>query len=82
MAALLGKEVLTKDYETVRIRIAFHPQQEIFEVSNPAIEKDVSWIPDIEAIFSPSAKLLQITKNYTAANPGVDENQLFSTLEN
>ena len=81
MAALLGKEVLTKDYETVRIRIAFHPQQEIFEVSNPAIEKDVSWIPDIEAIFSPSAKLLQITKNYTAANPGVDENQLFSTLE-
>ena len=25
MAALLGREVLTKDYETVRIRIAFHP---------------------------------------------------------
>ena len=28
MAALLGREVLTKDYETVRIRIAFHPQEE------------------------------------------------------
>src|SRR5437660_5477029 len=81
MAALLGMEVLTKDYESVQIRIAFHPQQEIFEVSNPAIEKDVAWIPDIEAIFAPSAKLLQITKNYTAANPGVDENQLFSTIE-
>src|SRR5215813_3845098 len=81
MAALLGKEVLTKDYKTVRIRIAFHPQQEIFEVSNPAIEKDVAWIPDIEAIFSPSAKLLQITKTYTKANTGVDEDQLFSTLE-
>ena len=25
MAALLGHEVLTKDYEKVRIRIAFHP---------------------------------------------------------
>jgi hypothetical protein len=25
MAALLGREVLTKDYDTVRIRIAFHP---------------------------------------------------------
>jgi hypothetical protein len=26
-ASLLGVEVLTKDYETVRIRIAFHPQR-------------------------------------------------------
>ncbi len=25
MAALLGREVLTKDYETVRLQIAFHP---------------------------------------------------------
>ena len=40
MAALLGREVLTKDYETVRIRIAFHPVEERFEVSNPAIRKD------------------------------------------
>jgi hypothetical protein len=29
MAALLGREVLTKDYETLRIRIAFHPQEEL-----------------------------------------------------
>jgi hypothetical protein len=42
MAALLGREVLTKDYETVRIRIAFHPQDERFEVANPAIRKDVA----------------------------------------
>jgi hypothetical protein len=81
MAALLGMEVLTKVYETVRIRIAFHPQQEIFEVSNPAIRKDVAWLPDIAEIFSPSAKLLQITKAYTSANPGVDEDSLFGTLE-
>ena len=81
MAALLGIEVLTKDYETVRIRIAFHPQQETFEVSNPAIRKDVAWLPDIAEIFSPLAKLLQITKAYTSANPGVDEDSLFSTLE-
>ena len=44
MAALLGREVLTKDYETVRIRIAFHPQDERFEVVNPAIRKDAAWI--------------------------------------
>ncbi len=81
MASLLGREVLTKDYETVRIRIAFHPQEERFEVSNPAIRKDVAWIADIADLFSPNAKLLQITKAYTAANVGVDEDTLFGTLE-
>src|SRR3984893_17670586 len=81
MASLLGREVLTKDYETVRIRIAFHPQEERFEVSNPAIRKDVAWIADVAELFSPSAKLLQITKGSTAANLGVDENALFGTLE-
>lgn len=47
MASLLGREVLTKDYERVRIRIAFHPVEEKFEVSNPAIQKDSAWISDI-----------------------------------
>jgi hypothetical protein len=81
MAALLGREVLTKDYETVRIRIAFHPLEERFEVSNPAIRKDAAWIPDIAALFSPDAKLLQLTKAYAVANSGVDEDTLFGTLE-
>ena len=81
MVALLGREVLTKDYETVRIRIAFHPGQERFEVTNPAIQKDVSWIPDVSDLFSPEAKLLQITKAYATANAGVDEDVLFGTLE-
>src|ERR1051325_9415320 len=81
MAALLGREVLTKDYETVRIKIAFHPLEEKFEVANPAIRKDSAWIDDIAALFSPNAKLLQITKAYAAANEGVDEDTLFGTLE-
>ena len=66
MASLLGREVLTKDYETVRIRIAFNPLEEKFEVANPAIQKDAAWLPDIAAVFSPDAKLLQLTKAYTA----------------
>src|SRR2546426_11460065 len=61
MAALLGREVLTKDYETVRIRIAFNPLEEKFEVSNPAIQKNAVWIPDVSELFSPNAKLLQLT---------------------
>ncbi len=81
MAALLGREVLTKDYETVRIRIAFHPLEEKFEVCNPAIQKNSTWIPDVAELFSPNARLLQITRNYAAANSGVDEDALFGTLE-
>src|SRR6185436_8524808 len=42
-AGLLGHDVLTEDSETLRIRIAFHPIDERFEVSNPAIRKDVAW---------------------------------------
>ncbi len=81
MAALLGREVLNKNYETVRIRIAFHPLEEKFEVSNPAIRKDVAWIPDVADVFAPDARLLQITRAYAAANAGADEDALFATLE-
>jgi hypothetical protein len=81
MAALLGREVLTKDYETVRIKIAFHPQEEKFEVSNPAIQKDSAWLPDVADLFAPDAKLLQLTRAYASANPDVDEDKLFGTLE-
>jgi hypothetical protein len=81
IAALLGGEVLTKDYETVRIRIAFHPVEEKFEVSNPAIKKDKTWIPDIADLFKPEASLLTTTNAYAAANPGVDAEVIHRTLE-
>ena len=81
MAALLGREVLTKDYETVRIRIAFHPLEERFEVTNPAIQKDVEWIPDVEPVFSPNASLLKLTKSYCASNPEVNDDRVHSALE-
>lgn len=81
MASLLGREVLNKNYEKVRIRIAFQPQEEKFEVANPAIRKDSAWIADVSDVFAPEARLLQITKAYTAANDGVDEDHIFSALE-
>lgn len=58
MAALLGREVLTEDYETVRIKIAFNPQTEKFEVSTPIIAKDSAWIGDVATIFATEAKML------------------------
>jgi hypothetical protein len=81
MAALLGQEVLTKDYETVRIRIAFHPQEEKFEVANPAIRKDVAWIEDVAEVFSPEASLTELTDNYSEKNPDADRKRVSRVLE-
>jgi hypothetical protein len=81
MAAILGMEVLTKNYEAVRIRIAFHPIEERFEVLNAAIRKGSGWIHDVADIFAPDAKMLQRTREYVTANPDADEDRVFAALE-
>ncbi len=81
MAGLLGREVLTKDYETIRIRIAFHPQTEKFEVANPAIRKDLAWIEDVAAVFAPEADLIDLTEDYVAKNPAADRKQVGKVLQ-
>lgn len=82
MAALLGREVLAKDYRLVRIRIAFHPGEQRFAVLDAAIEKDPAWVPDIAEIFSPAFKMLPYTQEYAKRNPGADVNIIFDSLSN
>lgn len=58
-AVLTGAEIIRKDYSTGCIRIAFSPVEQKFEVLNPAIEKDASYIPDITELwraFRPTSK--------------------------
>ena len=81
MAALLGVEVLTEDYETVHIRIAFNPQEEKFEVANPAIRKNSAWIPDVAKVFEPSTSLFQLVSEYCAANPDSSQDTVFKVIE-
>ena len=81
MAGLLGREVLTKDYETIRIRIAFHPIEEKFEVSNPAIAKNVAWIPDVAAVFAPEADLIELIEDYVTKNPDSDRRHIGRVLQ-
>jgi hypothetical protein len=81
MAALLGREVLTKDYETIRIRIAFHPQEETFEVANPAIRKDSCWIADVAEVFAPDASLTELTDTYAEKNLAADKKRISRVLE-
>jgi hypothetical protein len=82
MAALLGRQVLTKDYETVRIRIAFNPLEEKFEVANPAIQKNSNWIYDIADVFSPESSLIDLTDDYAKRNPDIDIRPISKVLEN
>ena len=81
MAALLGREVLTKNYETVRIRIAFHPQRQSFEVSNPAIRKNIEWIDDVATVFAPDASIIELTDAYCQVNGGADRGNISRVLE-
>ncbi len=69
MAAMLGYEVVTKDYRRVRVRIAFNPVERKFEVTNPAIEKDSTWISDISVLFAPDFESRPFVDAYCGRNP-------------
>jgi hypothetical protein len=81
MAAILGEYVVNDNYKRVRIKIAFHPSDEKFEVLNPAIEKDNDWIPDISAIFSTDSNMFQIVEDYCKKNMEADRNEVFNSLD-
>lgn len=50
-AVMTGIEVLTQDFRRKRIRLAFNPVTESFEVTDAAIEKDPSFVPDITELW-------------------------------
>ena len=80
-AAILGHTVKNTDYEDVRIKIAFNPRDGKFEVSNPAIEKDVTWIPDIAPFLSGKQKQSALRKSYCTLNPDIDEDHFDEILD-
>src|ERR1035437_3958665 len=51
-AVLKGLPIWREDYTKERIRIAFNPISERFDVPTPVIERSVEWISDIVTIFS------------------------------
>lgn len=75
-AAILGDYVVNKEYKQVRIKIAFNPVDEKFEVHNPAISKDKVWIPDVSEVFSGQLDQYDLLESYLAKNPDVDKDQI------
>jgi hypothetical protein len=79
-AAILGQYVINKTYERIKIKIAFHPIDERFEVQNPAITKDKTWLPDISHAIN--GDLFEIAEEYFELNPDVDKKQVRNAFSN
>ena len=81
-AAILGDYIVNKEYKKTKITIAFNPLKEIFEVQNPAILKDSTWIPDISKIISGEINVLEFVDEYLSKNKGVERNTFFTKIQN
>lgn len=81
MTAVSGQKVLDKDYKTTRVRIAYHPIEQRFEVFNRAIEKDKEWMPDIAEAFAPGFKTHKFVGPYCEANPEADEDMVYEGMD-
>jgi Uncharacterized conserved protein len=63
-AVVKGVPVVGKDFRPRRIRIAFHPLREEFEVTGAAIERDPSWIPDISVFWREDGHLISLAHGF------------------
>lgn len=73
-AAIVGEPVIGSNYRKKRIKIAFQPLEQRFEVANPAIEKDVAWIPDIAPLYEADFSSMGFVIRYCNKNQ-LDESQ-------
>ena len=81
-AAILGQYVINKTYQRVKIKIAFNPITEKFEVQNPAILKDKTWLHDISEAIGGKADLFEVADNYFEMNPDVDKKHVRNSFSN
>ena len=77
-AVIKGKMIFDENFHKSRIRIAFNPLEEKFEVTNPAIEKNAMWIADIGRLWDPSVSTFTFINEYLK---GLREKQQITTEE-
>jgi hypothetical protein len=66
-AVLTGAEVIRSDYSREKIRIAFDPLSERFEVANAATAKDPAFISDVSEVWKPGANMFKVASTYLTA---------------
>jgi hypothetical protein len=79
-AAILGNYVVNKDYQRIKIKIAFHPISERFEVQTPVIVKDKSWISDISEILNGNTNAFSYINSYLSSNPDLDNEKVVQSI--
>jgi hypothetical protein len=81
-AAILGDYVVNKEYKRIRIKIAFNPIEEKFDVQTPVILKDKTWIPDISAVLNGTINSFGYINTYLQNNPDVDQDKVVEAINN
>ena len=81
ITSLLEKEIVNKEYKKERTTIAFHPIKEEFEVLNPAILKDPSWISDIASIVTGQVDQVLAVSEYCRKNSDADSQKIEDSIE-
>lgn len=79
-AAILGGYIVDKNYKRKKIKIAFHPLQERFEVQSAAIRKDKEWIGNISDVFDGSIDQFDLVETYLARNPEACKDQVKKSI--
>ncbi len=64
-AVMTGEPVVRDDFTKARIRIAFRPDEERFEVTDAAIERDPYFLPDISTLWG-SHGVKKVVREYFA----------------
>jgi hypothetical protein len=81
-AAILGYYIVDKTYQRIKIKISFNPISERFEVQNPAILKDKTWLHDISEAINGKTDLFEVADNYFELNPDVDKKHVRNSFSN
>lgn len=63
-ATIKGIPIIDENYQEKRIKIAFNPLQEKFEVSNVATDRNVEYITDISVLFLPDFSEYRFINEY------------------
>jgi hypothetical protein len=63
-AVVKGREVLRANFRKERIKIAFNPLQERFDVTDASIVKDKAYIPDISVLWSPGFSVFDFADTF------------------
>ncbi|GAB4481018.1 MAG: DUF262 domain-containing protein [Anaerolineales bacterium] len=63
-AVMKGVPVRDENFRSTHIRLAFHPLERRFEVTNTAIERDPEWLPDISVLWQPKTNLLTFVNQF------------------